>query len=100
MQNLLDFRLNSQKSKILQEIVEELLQKGHIQERMSPCAAFALLTPKNNVSWRMCVNNRAIHKITVGYKFLIHWLNDIFDQLHATIFFLKTNLKIGHHQIV
>lgn len=76
----------------IKKIMRELLDMGIIQPSKSPYAAPIVLVRKKDGSFWLCVDYRALNKITIKNKFPTPRINDMLDKIHGAAIFTKLDL--------
>ncbi|GJS19392.1 retrotransposon protein, putative, ty3-gypsy subclass [Tanacetum coccineum] len=79
--------------------LKELQDKGFLRPSSSPWGAPVLFVKKKDGYFRMCIDYRELNKLTVKNRYPLPRIDDLFDQLQGSQFFLKIDLRSGYHQL-
>jgi hypothetical protein len=90
--------LNRFKDKI-KKAIKELLEMGHIRTSSSPFTYFVVLVKKKDGTMRMCIDYMALKNKTIKSRYLIPNIDELIDELHRVVYFLKVDVRSGYHKI-
>jgi hypothetical protein len=83
------YRLTPQENEEVKKKFQDLMDKGLIRERLSPCVVPTVLSPMKYGGWRMCIDSRDINKIAIRYRFHLPRMDDLMDYMSREKFFSK-----------
>ncbi|KAL4013262.1 hypothetical protein IC575_025424 [Cucumis melo] len=83
----------------LRKQLDELLNAGFIRPAKAPYGAPVLFQRKKDGSLRLCIDYRALNKLTSRNKYPLSIITDLFDRLHGVKYFSKLDLRSGYYQV-
>lgn len=93
------YRLSYKEMTELKSQLANLLQKGFVRPSISPYGAPVLFVHKKEGTLRLCIDYRALNKITIKNRYPLPRIEDLMDRLTGAKYFSKIDLYSGYHQI-
>ncbi|GKD28387.1 putative nucleotidyltransferase, ribonuclease H [Tanacetum coccineum] len=82
----------------LRNQLKEIMDAGYIRPSNTPYGAPVPFQRKKYGSFQMCIDYRALNKVTIKNKYPIPLIADLFDQLGKARYFSKLDLRSGYYQ--
>ena len=77
----------------------KLIDHGFIRPSKSPYGSPVLFVKKKDGSLRMCIDYRALNKITIKNKYPLPRIDELLDRLFGVGVVTKIDLRSGYHQV-
>ena len=93
------YRMSTAELTVLRKQLTELQERGFIRPSKSPYGAPILFVKKKNGELRMCMDYRALNKLTIKNKSQMPRQDELMDRLRGAKWFTKLDLQSGYHQV-
>jgi len=93
------YNLSEKELEALREFLDDNLKKGFIRHSESPAGAPVLFVPKKNNELRLCVDYRALNKLTVKNRCPLPLIAETLERLRNAKIFTKLDLKGAYNLI-
>jgi hypothetical protein len=92
--NILQVELDALKS-----YIDKMIEKGFIRTSNSPTGTPVLFVKKKNGTLQLCMDYRALNKITIKSRYPLLLSGDLMDRLSQAKYYTKIDLRVGYNNI-
>ena len=93
------YSLSEVELKALKDYIDENLANEFIRPSKSPSGAPILFAKKKDGSLRLCVDYRALNKVTVKNRYPLPLMSELFDRIKSAKIFTKIDLRGAYNLI-
>jgi hypothetical protein len=93
------YRMSTIELAELKQQLDKLLGSGFIKPSLSPYGAPVLFVRKKTGELRMCIDYRALNKITIKNSYGLPRISELLDQIRGANYFTTLDLNSGYHQL-
>jgi hypothetical protein len=93
------YGMSVEELKELKKQLTELQEAGYIRPSSTPWRVTVLFVQNKDGSQRMCVDYRPLNDVTVKNKYLLPYIEDLFDRMRGARVISKIDLRSGYHQM-
>ena len=86
-------------ARLLRRVIVPITTTTFIKPSHSPWSAPALFVKKKDGSLRLCIDYRALNRVTIKHSYPIPRVDDLLDQLSNAKIFSKLDLASGYYQV-
>ena len=91
------YNLSETELSVLKEYIEEHLERGSIKPSTSPFGAPVLFVKKADGSLRLCVDYRALNRMTIKNRYPLPLIQELMDRVNGARRFTKIDLLTAYH---
>lgn len=93
------YSLAEKELEVLRDYIQMALQRGWIRRSTSSYGAPVLFVPKKGGKLRLCVDYRALNRVTRKDRTPLPLMHEIMDRLKGAVVYTKFDLKDAYHRL-
>lgn len=93
------YKTSPEKKRIINQLVQELIDIGVVEPSFSPYSSPVVLVKKSTGDYRLCIDYRKLNTVTKGDSYPLPNIDNILAYLEGSYYFSSLDIKSGFYQV-